>query len=80
MGANKVRDFIIPLEESFTEESTECSETPLNEKFVKQFAALNIVLGPSDIDGWFQNDGPGCEHMNEQGDSGSCHSTGRGYT
>ena len=58
---------LIPLEESFMEESTECLESPLNEEFVEQFAALNIVLGPSDIDGWFQNDGLGYEHMDEQG-------------
>ena len=46
-----------------------CSETEsiLNDDFVEQFAALNIVLAPSDINEWFQNDGPGYEHMDEQG-------------
>ena len=38
----------------------------LNDEFVEQFAALNIELTTSDIDGWFQVDGPGHEHMDEQ--------------
>ena len=39
----------------------------LNDNFVEKFAALNIVLEPSDIDRWFQNDGPGYEHLDTQG-------------
>ena len=40
-----------------------CLESILYDNFVEKFAALNIVSEPSDIDGWFQNDGPGYEHM-----------------
>lgn len=60
---------LIPLEEFSLEKSAVCSETEsiLNDDFVEQFAALNIVLAPSDINEWFQNDGPGYEHMDEQG-------------
>ena len=50
---------LIPFEESFLEESGVCSVSILNDDFVEKFAALNIVLEPSHIDGWFQNDGPG---------------------
>ena len=39
----------------------------LNDEFVKQFAALNIELTASDIDGWFQADGSGYGHIDEQG-------------
>ena len=39
----------------------------LNDEFVEQFAALNIELTTSDVDGWFQADGPGHEHMDQQG-------------
>ena len=39
----------------------------LNDEFVEQFAALNIELTTSDIDDWFQADGPGYEHTDEQG-------------
>ena len=39
----------------------------LNDKFVEQFAALNIELITSDIDGWFYADGAGYEHLDEQG-------------
>ena len=52
---------LIPLEKFSLEKSAVCSETEsiLNDDFVEQFAALNIVLAPSDINEWFQNDGPG---------------------
>ena len=49
------------------EENATCSESVLNDEFVEQFAALNIKLTTSDIEGWFQADGPGYEHMDEQG-------------
>ena len=39
----------------------------LDEDFVERFAALNIILEPSHIDKWFQNDGPGYKHMDEHG-------------
>ena len=57
---------LIPLEESSLEESTVSSENILNDDFVEKFAPLNIVLEPSEIDEWFQNDGPGYEHMDDQ--------------
>ena len=43
------------------------SERKLNNDFVEQFAALNIELTTSDIDGWFHADGPGYEYLDEQG-------------
>ena len=43
------------------------SERGLNDDFVEQFAALNIELTTSDIDGWFHADGPGYEYLDEQG-------------
>ena len=49
------------------EENATCLENVLNDEFVEQFAALNIELTTSDINGWFQADGPGYEHMDEQG-------------
>ena len=45
---------LIPLEESSLEESAVCTESILSDDFVEKFAALNIVLEPSDIDGWFK--------------------------
>ena len=44
---------LIPLEASSLEESAVGLESILNDDFVEKFAALNIVLEPSDIDGWF---------------------------
>ena len=57
----------IPLEDSSLEESAVCLESILNDDFVEKFAALNIVSETSDIDRWFQNDGPGYEHIDNQG-------------
>ena len=42
-------------------------ERELNDDFVEQFAALNIQLTTSDIDGWFHADGPDYEYLDEQG-------------
>ena len=49
------------------EESAISSEIGLNDDFVEQFAALNIELTTSDIDGWFHADGPGYKYLDEQG-------------
>ena len=49
------------------EENEISSERGLNDDFVKQFAALNIELTTSDIDGWFHANGPSYEYLNEQG-------------
>ena len=49
------------------EESAISSKRGLNDDFVEQFSALNIELTTSDIDGWFHADGPGYEHLDEQG-------------
>ena len=38
----------------------------LNHDFI-EFAALNIELTTSDIDGWFYADGPGYQHLDEKG-------------
>ena len=37
-----------------------------NVDFVKQLEKLNIDIATSDIDVWFQTDGPGYEHMDDQ--------------
>ena len=58
---------LISFDEFSLEENATCSESVLNDKFVEQFAALSIELTISDIDGWFQADGPDYEHMDEQG-------------
>ena len=49
------------------EENATFSESVLNDEFVEQFAALNIELTTSDVDGWFQADSPTYEHMDKQG-------------
>ena len=49
------------------EENVNSSETGLNDDFVEQFAALNIKLTTSAIDGWFHADGPGYEYLDEEG-------------
>ena len=49
------------------EENAISIDSVLNDDFVEQFAALNIELTTSDIDGWFHADGPGYEHLDEQG-------------
>ena len=49
------------------EENAISSERGLNDDFVEQFAALNIELTTSDIDGWFHADGPVYEYLDEQG-------------
>ena len=58
---------LISFDESSVEENATWSESVLNDEFVEQFAALNIKLMTSDIDGWFHADGPGYEHIDEQG-------------
>ena len=49
------------------EENAISSERGLNDDFVEEFAAPNIELTSSDIDGWFHADGPGYEYLDEQG-------------
>ena len=49
------------------EENAISSEKGLNDDFVEQFAALNIELTTSDMDGWFHAGGPGYEYLDEQG-------------
>ena len=49
------------------EENAISSERGLNDDFVEEFAALNIELTSSDIDGWFHADVPGYEYLDEQG-------------
>ena len=48
------------------EENAISLEKGLNDDFAEQFAALNIELTTSDIDGWFHGDGPGYEYLDEQ--------------
>ena len=38
-----------------------------NNEFVKQFLRMNITLTDDEIQNWMRNDGPGYEHMDEQG-------------
>ena len=47
------------------EENAISSQRELNDDFVEQFAALNIELTTSDIDGWFHADGPGYEYLDD---------------
>ena len=47
------------------EENAISSGRELNDDFVELFAALNIELTTSDIDGWFYADGPGYEYLDE---------------
>ena len=42
---------LIPFDESSVEKNKTCSESVLNDEFVKQFAALNIGLTTFDIYG-----------------------------
>ena len=49
------------------EESAISSKRRLNDDLVERFAALNIELTTSDIDGWFHADGPSYEYSDEQG-------------
>ena len=41
-------------------------ESTQNDNFVEQFAELNNYIKTSEIDGWFQADGPSYELMEEQ--------------
>ena len=49
------------------EEKAISTERGVNDDFVEQFAAVNIELTTSDIDGWFHADRPGDEYLDEQG-------------
>ena len=42
-------------------------EKTQNNEFVQQFARLNITFTEDDIQRWMSCDGPGYEHMDEQG-------------
>ena len=48
------------------EENAISSERGLNDNFVEQFAALDIELTTSDINGCFHAYGPGYEYLDEQ--------------
>ena len=39
----------------------------INEQFVNAFAALNIIVSGDDIDSWLAEDGPGYEHLDDNG-------------
>ena len=39
----------------------------MNEQFVYAFPALNIILSGDDIDSWLAEDGPGYEHLDDNG-------------
>ena len=47
---------LTPLSECSDEKNAISLESVLNDGFVEQFAALNIKLAISDIDGWFHAD------------------------
>ena len=53
----------IPIGEASVDENDAYLESVSNDEFVKQFEELNNDIATSDIDAWFQTDGPGYEHM-----------------
>ena len=57
---------LIPIGEASVDENDAYLESVSNDDFVKQFEELNIDIATSDIDAWFQTDGPGYEHMDDQ--------------
>lgn len=60
---------LIPIGDAPIDENAAClaENVPTNDEFVEQFAELSIDMTPSDVNAWFQADGPGYEHMDEQG-------------
>ena len=55
---------LIPLSSSFEQDPpVEISDN----EFVQQFSRMNITLTNDEIQSWMRSDGPGYEHMDEQG-------------
>ena len=55
---------LIPLE---TENEEPAGTGPTNDEFVAQFSRLSMEVTSQEISAWFNSDGPGYEHLNEQG-------------
>ena len=57
---------LMPLPSSSMQIS-EAFEEGTNNEFVQQFSALNITCTDDDIQNWMSCDGPGYEHLDDQG-------------
>ena len=57
----------MPLQQSSSMQNIDPSEKTQDNEFVQQFARLNITFTEDDIQRWMSCDGPGYEHMDEQG-------------
>ena len=56
----------MPLPSS-SRQISEAFEEVTNNEFVKQFSVLNITYTDDDIQNWMSCDGPGYEHLDNQG-------------
>ena len=57
---------LMPLPSSSMQNSDPSEETT-NSEFIQQFSRMNITFTDDDIQNWMSCDGPGYEHMDEQG-------------
>ena len=57
---------LMPLPSSSMQNSDPSEETT-NSEFIQQFSRMNITFTDDDIQNWISCDGPGYEHMDEQG-------------
>ena len=58
---------LMPLQPSSSMQNIDPLEITPNNEFIQQFARLNITFTEDDIQNWMSCDGPGYEHMDEQG-------------
>ena len=58
---------LMPLQPSSSMQNIDPLEKTPNNEFIQQFARLNITFTEDDIQNWMSCDGPGYEHMDEQG-------------
>ena len=58
---------LMPLQQSSSMQIIDPIEKTQDNEFVQQFARLNITFTEDDIQRWMSCDGPGYEHMDEQG-------------
>ena len=58
---------LIPLPDSSTDQTHAITTIISNDDFVEQFSELNIQITNDDVQQWMSSDGPGYEHMDEQG-------------
>ena len=58
---------LMPLQPSSSMQNIDPLLKTPNDEFIQQFARLNITFTEDDIQNWMSCDGPGYEHMDEQG-------------